>query len=264
LDDLANKRYNLLAKRLRADLKEIKSAVKEISLLEPKPARQFSHIEKSSYVVPDIFIMDEDENGNYKIVINDKEIPVLRINQFYQSLLNKKEISKDEKKFIRDRIQSGQNLIKSINMRNETIKRLVEYVVQVQREFLEKGKQYIKPLTIKEVAEKINRDESTISRAINNKYIDTPQGIFKLKSLFSTAVKPASTTDTTDIEVTSSASIKEQIYNLIMQEDKTKPLSDSEIAEKINFKNKNINISRRTIAKYRKELKILPSHLRKI
>ena len=137
---------------------------------------------------------------------------------------------------------------------------MVEYVIDVQKEFLDKGKKYLKPLSLKQAAEYIGRDESTVSRTVNRKYIDTPQGIFKLRALFSTAIKRKDTTDDTQGDL-SSAAIKERIEILVEAEDKVKPLSDETILKHLH--NENIQISRRTITKYRKQLKILPSHLRK-
>lgn len=255
LDDLANKRYNLLAKRLNIGLEEVKLATKQIALLEPKPARQFSYSDNSIYIIPDIKV-DSDAEGEYKVILNEKEFPLLRINSFYKSLLNRKNVSDEEKEFVRDRLSAGQAFIKSIQMRNETIRRLSEYVVKFQGEFLEKGKEYLKPLTLKEVAKGIRRDESTVSRTVNNKYIDTPQGIFRLRDLFSGEVNFSDTK-----ESVSSASIKERIRALVENEDKLRPLSDEDILKKLQPRN--LKLSRRTIAKYRNQLKILPSYLRK-
>ena len=141
-------------------------------------------------------------------------------------------------------------------MRKETIKRLAEYLVKFQEDFLDKGREYLRPLTFKQVAQEIGRDESTVCRAVNNKYIDTPQGTFRLKALFSSQVN-----GTGDSQGISSASIKERICILVENEDKANPLSDEDILKQLQLEN--LKLSRRTIAKYRNQLRILPSYLRK-
>ncbi|MEK6715302.1 MAG: RNA polymerase factor sigma-54 [Candidatus Omnitrophota bacterium] len=255
LEDLANKRCALIAKQLNVDLEEIKSAAKEISLLEPNPARNFSYVDKSVYIIPDI-IVDSGGEGSYKVSLNEDEPFFLRVNNFYKSVLARKNISDKERDFIRERISAGQNFIKCIQMRKETIKRLAEYLVKFQEEFLDKGREYLKPLTFKQVAQEIGRDESTVCRAVNNKYMDTPQGIFRLKDLFSSQVN-----GTGDTQAISSASIKERIRILVENEDKVNPLSDEDLLKQLHLEN--LKLSRRTIAKYRTQLKILPSYLRK-
>lgn len=255
LDDLAGKRYALLSKNLGVSLEDIRLAVKRISLLEPKPGRQFVYTDKSIYVIPDILVV-KNANGEYKVAANDSELPALRISQFYKSLLNKENLSSEERDFIFGHIQRGQDFIRGIKMRQETIRRLASYVVETQQEFFEKGREYIKPLTFKQVALAIERDESTVCRTVANKYMDTPQGVFKLRDLFSGQVNAVD-----DSGSISSASVKERIRILVDKEDKSKPLSDEDILEKL--KSENIKISRRTISKYRKEFKILPSYLRK-
>lgn len=255
LEELAGKKLIIIAKQLKASLDDVKLAVKEISSLEPNPARNFYHIDRSIYIIPDI-VVDTDGNGGYKVIFNDEDPLFLRINNFYKSLLIRKDIPEEEKDFIRERITAGQNFIKCIQMRKETIKRLAEYIVKFQEEFLDKGRQYLKPLAFKQVAVEIGRDESTVCRAVNNKYIDTPQGIFRLKDFFSNeAIK------TEGAASVSSASIQERIRGLIENEDKKKPLSDEDILKQLELKS--LKLSRRTIAKYRIQLKILPSYLRK-
>lgn len=255
LEDLANKRCALIAKQLNVDLEEIKAAAKEISLLEPNPARNFSYVDKSIYIIPDI-IVDSGGEGSYKVSLNEGEPFFLRVNNFYKSVLARKNISAEERDFIKERISAGQNFIKCIQMRKETIKRLAEYLVKFQEEFLDKGREYLKPLTFKQVAQEIGRDESTVCRAVNNKYMDTPQGIFRLKDLFSSQVN-----GTGDSQGISSASIKERIRILVENEDKANPLSDEDLLEQLHLEN--LKLSRRTIAKYRNQLRILPSYLRK-
>ncbi|MDP1853799.1 MAG: RNA polymerase factor sigma-54 [Candidatus Omnitrophota bacterium] len=255
LEELAGKKFIFIAKQLKVSLDDVKSAIREVPFLEPNPARNFSHDDRSIYVIPDITVDIGGDKG-YGVTINDGDTFFLRINNFYKSLLIRKDIPSEEKDFIRERISAGHNFMKCIQMRKETIKRLAEYLVKFQEEFLDKGRQYIRPLTFKQVAQEIGRDESTVCRAVNNKYIDTPQGILRLKDFFSNeAVK------TEGVESVSSASIKERIRGLIENEDKKKPLSDEDILKQLE--SKSLKLSRRTIAKYRTQLKILPSYLRK-
>ena len=255
LEDLANKRCALIAKQLNVDLEEIKAAAKEIASLEPNPGRNFSYVDKSAYIIPDI-IVDDGGAGSYRVSLNEGEPFFLRVNNFYKSVLNRKNISDEERNFIKERISAGQNFIKCIQMRKETIKRLAEYLVKFQEDFLDKGREYLRPLTFKQVAQEIGRDESTVCRAVNNKYIDTPQGTFRLKALFSSQVN-----GTGDSQGISSASIKERICILVENEDKANPLSDEDILKQLQLEN--LKLSRRTIAKYRNQLRILPSYLRK-
>ncbi|PIQ89225.1 MAG: RNA polymerase sigma-54 factor [Candidatus Omnitrophica bacterium CG11_big_fil_rev_8_21_14_0_20_42_13] len=259
-DDLANRRSTALARRMKVDLADIKSAFVEIATLEPKPSRKFSGLDNVVYVVPDIVVVKEADK-KYKVVANRRELPVLSINKYYKSLLAQKNVSSDEKKFIREKMQAAQNFMKSIEKRRQTIQLLAEYIVETQEGFLENGWASLRPLSVKDVAEHIGRDESTVSRAINNKYIDTPQGIFKLKELFSGSIKKENGGNGQEDELVSSVGIKERLRDIIDGENKNDPLSDEQIIELL--KQEGVRLSRRTIAKYRKALKILPSYLRK-
>lgn len=172
---------------LQLPLTELKNLInKELEnnpCLEACGSQFFSWIDDSSHIIPDIII--DNNAGRYRVSVNDKGLPVLRINNFYKSLLNRRNIANEEKKSIRQRLHVGQNFIKNIQARKEIIKRLAEYVVRSQEEFLEKGREYIRTVTIKQAAEEIQDDESMVSRAVNNKYFDTPQGILRVKDLFS-------------------------------------------------------------------------------
>ncbi len=254
LDDLAKKKYPLIAKKLKISIKDVKKASEFISSLEPKPGRIFSK-EASQYITPDIFIIRNEETGDYEVVLNDDRIPHLRISSFYSKLVENKDVPQQTKDYIKEKIKSGMWLIKNIYQRQQTLYRITEYIVKVQKKFFDDGIAYLKPLTMQEVADALGLHESTVSRAIANKYAQTPRGLFQLKYFFTSKIR------TENGEAASSRSIKQKIKELIENEDKRKPLSDQEIIEKL--REENIVIARRTVAKYRKEMNILPSHMRK-
>ncbi len=254
LDDLGRKKFLEIARELKIPVAQVKMIAKEISSLEPRPARRFSVPPPHIYIKPDVLIRQTKEK-NYEIVINNEQLPVLRVNVSYQNMLRNPVLKDEEKEFIREKIRSAVFFIKSIEQRHKTIKSIVEYIVHYQKEFFEKGYLSLKPMGLKDVAQAVSRNESTISRAIHNKYADTPQGIFALKYFFSQAVGD------TDANVVTNRSMQEEIRGIVEEENKTQPLSDQAI-QKI-LKQRGMEVARRTIAKYRKTLKILPAYLRK-
>ena len=257
LPDLARNKIKSVAKNLKVPLDQIKEAVKEISQLEPKPGRSFTPTEnrRISPHPPDI-ILDKIED-RYEIIVNDRKLPRLRISAHYRNLLSRKDVSKETKAYLKERISSALGLIKSVAQRQETVLRLAECLLRIQRDFFQHHGQdeYLLPLTLQEVAKILGRNESTISRVVNNKYMQTPYGIFKLNYFFSSSFKTAGG------ETISSEAIKSQIIALIDEEDSGHPLSDDKIVKRLSTQG--INLARRTIAKYRENLKIPPSHLRK-
>ncbi|MCK5708119.1 MAG: RNA polymerase factor sigma-54 [Candidatus Aureabacteria bacterium] len=264
LDDLAKKRYPQIKRKLKISINDIKKAAEFIATLEPKPGRIFSQ-EHSQYITPDLLVEKNNQTGRYEIVLNDDRIPHLRINTTYSQLLESKDIPQQTKEYIKDKIKSGMWLIKNIYQRQQTIFRITEQIVKVQKRFFDDGIAYLKPLTMQEVADAIlirdkngeekHPHESTVSRAVANKYAQTPRGLFQLKYFFTSRIR------TENGEDASSRSIKQKIKDIIDNENKSKPLSDQEIIDLL--KEQNIMIARRTVAKYRKELNILPSHMRK-
>ena len=252
LDDVAKKRYLQLSRRFHVPVETIRETVKEIKNLEPKPGRLFKNDRAIPYVIPDV-ILKVHGDDDYRIIINNDYIPRVNISPKYRMLLNKKDTSESVRQYIKERIKSAYFLIKSIEQRQETIYKVVEYIVNVQNGYFQTGTG-LKPLSYLDVAKAVNRHPSTISRVVTNKYIDTPLGIFSLKKFFSHKV------DSNNDEL-SSNEIKERIKMLIEEEDKTKPLSDIEIVD--YFAKQGIKLARRTITKYRKQLGILPSNLRK-
>ena len=253
LQNLSNKRYDLIAKNLKISVDEVLKAVKIISGFDPKPGRRYSD-EQTIYIVPDIYIVKVGDD--FEIILNEDGLPKLRINPFYRDLISQKD-SVDEKtrEYIQDKLKSAMWLIKSIHQRQRTIYRVTESILKFQREFFENGIAYLKPLVLRDVAEDVQMHESTISRVTSNKYVHTPQGIFELKFFFNSAV------DGFDGKAVSSETVKEKIREIIRSENKKRPFSDQEIVEIL--KKHNINIARRTVTKYREALGILPSRKRR-
>lgn len=252
LKGLERRRYSQIAKCFGVSLGEVTKAAKVISHLEPKPGRNFSP-EKNHPIIPELILKKID--GEYHIITNDGDLPRLRVNSLYRKLMKKGNPEAEARQYLMEKFKSAMWVIKSIEQRRMTIRRVAECIVRRQREFLDRGIEYLKPCTLGEIAAEIGMHESTISRVTTNKYIDTPQGIFELKFFFTGEIL------TKDNGSLSSRSIRAKIRDLIEAEDKQHPLSDVEIAKRLL--GQGINIARRTIAKYRETLRILPSTLRK-
>jgi RNA polymerase sigma-54 factor len=253
LKNLENRNSKKIAKALKISVEDVRAAVKIIQYLEPKPGRKFS-TDEPAYITPDIYVYKQGDD--FKIVMNDDGLPKLKINQFYKNAIaSGKKISKDAKNYLNEKMQSASWLIKSIHQRQKTIYLVMESILKFQREFFEKGIAYLKPLILKDIAEDIEMHESTISRVTTNKYAYTPQGLFELKYFFNSSI------ERTGGESMASASVREKIRLLIEKEDPESPLSDEKIANILQ--EANIRIARRTVAKYRKVLNILPSNKRK-
>jgi RNA polymerase sigma-54 factor len=253
LKDLCHKKYDLIAQKTQISIDDIKEAAQLIATLEPKPARNFQTFEQTFYVQPDIFV-NKNPEGGFRVDLNRRETPLIRINPIYQKLLKSSTISEQERTFLQDKLTNAINFIKSIQQRGETILNIANYIVERQESFFDGDTSSMVPMTLKDIAEKLDRNESTISRAIHNKYMDTPQGIFALKFFFSQAVNE-------DNKNVSSYNIKEEIKRLVDEENASCPLTDRNIQE--HFQAQGIKLARRTINKYRQELNIPPSNLRK-
>ncbi|MBU4309987.1 RNA polymerase sigma-54 factor, partial [bacterium] len=237
-------------------------AVDFISTLEPKPGRSFGE-ESAQAVIPDVIVTKVGKE--YVTVLNNEGLPRLQISPLYKKMLAKgSRIKKEERKYIRDRLNGAIGLMKAIDQREKTIYKITESIIKVQGDFLEKGIDYLKPLTLKKIARDVGMHESTVSRTTSNKYIQTSQGVFELKYFFTSGFGKSSVRPTVEggKETTSSRSIKEAIKDLIDSEDAKKPLSDQKIANIFTI-NLGIDIARRTVTKYREEMRILPSHQRK-
>jgi RNA polymerase sigma-54 factor len=245
--------YSHLAKVLGIPLSAVKCHLEIIKGLDPAPGMKYSQ-ERTSYVVPDIIVNQEDDKLN--IVLNNESLPRLRINSYYKKLLA--QASKDNPdtyRFLKDKMRKALWFLRSLDQRNQTIYKVAKYIVEKQKEFIEKGIEHIKPLTLIELAREIGVHESTVGRVVANKYIMTPRGVFSLKYFFHKSLSG-------DFgEEISSLRIKERIKKLIDNEDKGSPLSDIEIEEILG--RENLKVARRTVAKYRKQLRLQPSHIRK-
>ena len=254
LDDLGNKKFQEIAKKTGVSLEEVKEVFRFIGTLEPRPARNHRPVHPSIYIKPDIFISKNDADG-YKVTLNHEGIPFLSISPYYKSLLQRENLSEEDKVFIQERLKKAISFVKSIEQRGHTLRQIAEYIMKRQKDFWENGSSCLVPLTLKDVAQAIDRNESTVSRAVHNKFMDTPQGVLPMKFFFAQGIPEDHGGSV------SSRSVKEEIRELIDSEDKATPLSDQEIQQ--YFVGKKMRIARRTISKYRDSLKILPSHLRR-
>jgi len=253
MDKLENKKYDKIAKILSVSIDEVLSAISIISDLEPKPGRRYND-EEIIYISPDVYVVNIGDD--YEIVLNEDGMPKLRINNYYRELLsNKRSLADGTKEYLQEKLKSAAWLIKSIHQRQRTIYRVTESIVKFQKNFFDKGIAFLKPLVLRDVAEDIQMHESTISRVTTNKYVHTPQGVFELKYFFNSAINGM------DGESIASESVKEQLKNIIKSENKAKPYSDQEVADIL--RKFNINVARRTVAKYRETLGILPSRKRR-
>ncbi len=252
LEDVGANRLGKISKTIGISIKRVQYLCDIIKTLEPKPGRGFpSDDDDIKYVKPDVVL--EEVDGEYIIRVNDTTAPRLIINDFYKNMLNNKE-NNDASKFINHKLNSAMWLIKSIEQRRMTIFKVVTSIVKYQKDFFKKGQKFLKPLTLREIADDIEMHESTVSRATNGKYIQTPRGLFELKYFFSSGIKAS------DGNVASTG-VKSIIKELVENENSKKPLSDQKIAD--TLKQKEINISRRTVAKYRDELNIPSSSKRR-
>jgi RNA polymerase sigma-54 factor len=249
---LEKKRFEFIAKKLRVPVERIKEAIKEIANLEPKPGRSFN-TEKAVRLIPDCLL--KRNNDKYEVMLNDWELPSLNLNPKYKRMLRQEDIAEDTKEYLKERLGAAKFLINAINNRKETIKKVAEAIVYIQKDFLDNGMQNLKPMTLSQIAHLVDKHKSTVSRTVNNKYLQTPDGIFELRHFLSSGVKQENG------EFYSSKAIKSKIKELIENETKENPLTDQEVVNLL--KTEGISISRRTIAKYRHQLKVLSSQSRK-
>lgn len=253
-DDFKQKKYLEIGKKLRISIQEVQNQCKIISTLDPKPGLEIV-ADEPKYVIPDLVV--ELIEGKYVVYLNDKNIPRLRVSQAYQSELLKdnKDGNRETRDFIQTRLKSAKWLIQTIEQRRRTMVKVMECIVEKQKEFFERGTSHLKPLTLQQVASEINMHESTVSRVTTNKYVQTPRGVFVLKFFFSSSLK------THDGGEVSAKSAKDTIRKIIEDEDPRNPLSDQKIADLLRLDG--LEIARRTVAKYREQLNILPARLRK-
>jgi RNA polymerase sigma-54 factor len=249
LPNLEKKNYQAIARDLKENIEEIYEAAKVIMELDPRPGRQYTS-EEPHYITPDVYV--HKVGDKYFVVPNDDGLPKLKISSFYRTALSG---SPQAREYIQDKLRSAQWLIRSIQQRQRTIVKVTESIIKFQRDFFDKGIAYLKPLILRDVAEDISMHESTISRVTTNKYVHTPQGIFELKYFFNSGISK------TDGDEVASEAVKNKIKSIIGGEDARHPHSDQKIVELL--RDQNIDIARRTVAKYREQLGILSSSKRK-
>jgi RNA polymerase sigma-54 factor len=252
LEDLGKRRFPEIARRLGTTVDQVQRAANFISTLDPRPGQIFTP-DPNNYVLPDVTV--ERVGGNWQISLNGDQIPHLRISNTYKDLMAKDGNGTEVKDYIRDKIRSGKFLIKSIHQRQQTISNIAHEIVDRQKDFLDLGPSALKPMTMVQIADAVGVHETTVSRAISGKYIATPHGVFEMKYFFTPGYQTATG------EAMSNTSVKGAIAELVKGEDSKNPLSDKEIVEILS--KRGIPIARRTVAKYRNELNILPSNMRK-
>ncbi len=252
-DQLSQHKWSEIARAIGISQKEVQDQADLISQLEPKPGRTFSE-QPDNYVIPDLIV--EKVDGEYIVSLNDTNVPRLRKSSMYWQLAqDKKKFKGETKKFILEKISNASWLIQAIEQRRQTMLKVMNFIVERQIDFFERGISFLRPLTLREVAEVIDMHESTVSRVTNQKYAQTPRGVFSLKFFFSSGL------ETEDGDEISARGIRDQIARLIHNEETSKPLTDQAIVDRLN--EEGIKIARRTVAKYRDQLGILPARLRK-
>ncbi len=251
IDNLEKKNYQAIARDMDIEMEEVIEAARLISQLEPRPGRPFSG-DEPRYITPDIYIRKVD--GEYKAMLNEDGMPRLRISNFYRNALAGNS-SSETKKYVTDRMNAAQWLIRSIEQRKRTIVKVTESIIKFQRAFLDRGVEQLRPLILRDVAEDIGMHESTVSRVTTNKYVHTPQGIYELKYFFNSTIQGSGREDL------ASEAVKSKIRGIIAKEDGKRPFSDQKLVELL--KTDGVKIARRTVAKYREAMGILPSSKRK-
>ncbi len=253
LDELQRRDLRGISRTLGVAIEDVAAAARAIGALEPRPGRPFGG-DEPVYITPDIYVHNVGEE--FYIVLNEDGLPKLRINQLYRDVLTRGSgVPKDTRDYVQDKVRSAMWLIKSIHQRQRTIYKVTESIIKHQRDFFERGVQFLRPLNLRDVAEDIGMHESTVSRVTTNKYANTPQGIFELKYFFNSSISRL------DGDSIASESVKEKIRRIVGAEDSRRPLSDQRIAEMLRAGN--IDIARRTVTKYRESMNILSSTKRR-
>ena len=252
-DELINHRWSEISKRFGISPSDVQRAADEIAKLDPKPGLVYSD-RSDNYIIPDLIVDKID--GKYHVFLNDANFPRLKLSRAYQEIArDKKKFDGENKEFISNKLNSANWMIQAIEQRRQTMLKVMNYIVERQRDFFEKGVQFLKPLTLREVAEVISMHESTVSRVTNEKFVQTPRGVLPLKFFFSSGLS------TTDGEDVSARGIKAQIEKLVADEDPKHPLTDQAIVNIL--KESGVQIARRTVAKYRDQLGVLSARMRK-
>lgn len=253
MEALGKRRIPEIARGTGTEVDEVQDALENIARLEPRPGRAYLP-DNDQYILPEVFV--HRSGDEYVVSTNNEHIPHLRISNTYKDLMSQGQNSSEVRNYIREKIRAGKFLIKSLHQRQQTILNIAKEIVNRQRDFLDKGVAHLKPLTMVQIAEVVGVHETTVSRAVSGKYMQTPQGIFEMKYFFTAGIQTASG------DGMSNTSVKDMISEIFKAEDPSKPLSDQEVVRMLQ--EKGIVIARRTVAKYRTELNILPSNLRKV
>jgi RNA polymerase sigma-54 factor len=252
LEKLGGRKFQDIARALRVSVENVQEAARFIATLDPKPGRIYSD-DEATYVLPEIVVQKVE--GKYVVILNDDQLPHVRISRHYRRLLEDPATKPEVRSYVRERIRSGAFLIKSIHQRQKTIHRIASEIVTNQTAFLDEGISHLKPMTMAEVAQTVGVHETTVSRAVSGKYMRTPAGVFELKYFFTPGIK------TEDGKEISNKTVKDMIAQMVAGEDASQPLSDQDIMKRL--KEKGVKIARRTVAKYRIVLRIPPSHMRR-
>ncbi len=253
MDALGKRRIPEIARGTGESVDEVQEALERIARLEPRPGRAFLP-DNNEYILPEVFV--QKAGDEFIVTTNNEYIPHLRISNTYKDLMAQSQNSAEVRNYIREKIRAGKFLIKSLHQRQTTILSIAKEIVHRQREFMEKGVAHLKPLTMVQIAEVVGVHETTVSRAVSGKYMQTPQGLVEMKYFFTAGIQTASG------DGMSNTSVKDMIAEIFKKEDTARPLSDQEVVKML--KERGIVIARRTVAKYRTELNILPSNLRKV
>ena len=253
MEALGRRRFPEIARALGQDVVDVQEAADRIGHLEPHPGRAFLP-DNDQYIVPEVHVQKTGED--WVVSLNNEQVPHLRISNHYKDLMARAETTPDVREYIREKIRAGKFLIKSLNQRQQTIFNIATEIVKRQHEFMEQGRSHLKPLTMNQVAEVVGVHETTVSRAVSGKYMETPHGVFEMKHFFTSGFTAA------DGQAVANTSIKDMVAEIIKGEDQFAPLSDDAIVKLLG--SKGITIARRTVAKYRGELNILPSNLRRV
>ncbi|MEI2726053.1 MAG: RNA polymerase factor sigma-54 [Verrucomicrobiota bacterium] len=253
MEALGKRRIPEIARGTGATIEDVQDALERIAQLEPRPGRAYL-TNLDQFVLPEVFV--KRSGDDFTVTTNNEHIPHLRISNVYKDLMTQGENTAEVKNYIREKIRAGKFLIKSLHQRQSTIGNIAKEIVKRQREFMDKGVAHLRPLTMVQVAEVVGVHETTVSRAVSGKYMETPQGIFEMKYFFTAGLQTDSGAGV------SNTSVKDMIADIFKAENAGKPLSDQEVVKML--KDEGIVIARRTVAKYRSELNILPSNLRKV
>lgn len=252
LDALGRRKFQDIARQLHATVSDVQEAAEAISQLEPRPGRQFS-VEPEQIVLPDVLV--EKDGDDYVISVNDSDIPKLRVGDNYKDMLSQSGATREVRDYLREKIRGGRFFIKCLEQRQHTMLQIAKQIVERQKEFFDHGPSHLRPMTMSQVAQAVGVHETTVSRAVSGKYMVTPRGLFEMKYFFTSGYTTA------EGDAVSNESVRQAISEIIKTEDGRKPLSDQDIVTLLA--ERGLPIARRTVAKYREQLGILPSHLRK-